>query len=160
MLFYPCKTLSLGVKRVAKHKIKVTVESFGIYGDWQSSTKKMPKILETTTLIPAQIDIEFGLTISVLNAKGNTIKWCIDHPKITDKKGRQMAPFEGDEYIRNNKWSFYLGDTLWAPLEDKVGDWHMYLMIDDELVAEKTFRVTLEDIDDIKQGAFWKRRGF
>lgn len=145
---------------MAKIKPVFTIESYGIYEMWEGNSKSLPKISKVTTLIPADIDIEFGLTISVKKAKGISLKWCIDHPNITDKKGRPMLPFEGEEYVRNNDWTFYLGDTIWAPTENKVGPWFMYLSYNEQIIAEKLFEVTLEDLEAEKERKFWKSRGF
>jgi len=145
---------------MAKTKPIFTIESYGIYEMWGGNSRTLPKISKVTTLVPAQIDIEFGLTISVKKAKGICLNWCIEHPNITDKLGHPMPAFEGQEYVRNNDWTFYLGDTIWAPIEDKVGDWHMYLLYNEQVIAEKTFEVTLDDIELQNERQFWKKRGF
>ena len=137
-----------------------TLKHYGIYQTWENKGRNLPKIQTVCTHVPATIDIEFGITIGVFNGKGKRIDWCIDHPQITDKKGRKMAPFTGCEFIKTNDWDFYLGDTIWAPEQDKVGDWHIYIEYNDEIVIEQTFDVSLEDDDFRKQNEFWKRRGF
>ena len=50
--------------------------------------------------------------------------------------------------MKSNDWDFYLGDTIWLPLEDKIGDWQMTLAFDGELVAEKTFQLVLPSLTD------------
>ena len=137
-----------------------SIESYGIYERWDSDNKALPKIKTFTTLVPAEIDIEFGLTIKAVKAKGLNLFWCIEHPNVTDRKGRVMAPFSGDVFVRTNDWRFYLGDTVWPPIEDKTGDWYMYLKHEGSVIAEKTFEVTLENMDDVKEREFWKKRGF
>lgn len=145
---------------MAKAKPTYTVESYGIYELWEGNNKSLPTIAKVTTLIPAIVDIEFGLTVRAKKAKGKSVKWFIEHPNISDKNGRPMNAFEGEEYVRNNDWVFYLGDTIWAPIEDKLGPWHMYLSVDGHLIAEKLFEVTAEDIENENERKFWKRRGF
>jgi hypothetical protein len=145
---------------MAKIKPTFTIESYGIYDVWEGNNKSLPQISKVTTLIPAVVDIEFGLTVRVKKGKGKTIQWVIEHPNITDKNGRPMAVFEGEEYVRNNDWVFYLGDTIWAPIEDKLGPWYMYLSLDGKIFAEKLFEVTAEDIEEENERKFWKRRGF
>lgn len=54
-----------------------------------------------------------------------------------------MLPFDGIEYVKDNNWDFYLGDTLWAPIENKVGDWRMTLELKGKIIADKTFKVEL-----------------
>ena len=145
---------------MAKFKPTFTIESYGIYEMWEGNSKTLPKISKVTCLIPAEIDIEFGLTIRVKKGKGICLNWCIKHPGITNKHGQSMPAFEGEEYVRNNDWVFYLGDTIWAPINDKVGSWFMYLSYNNKVIAEKLFEVTLEDIETENERKFWKRRGF
>ena len=66
-----------------------------------------------------------------------------------------MPPFDGEEYIRSNDWDFYLGDTLWEPLENKVGDWRMTLELDGKIIADKTF--TVEEDLPYDGAQFWMR---
>lgn len=68
---------------------------------------------------------------------------CIYHPDIPDNDGKVMLPFDGIEYVKDNNWDFYLGDTLWAPIENKVGDWRMTLELKGKIIADKTFKVEL-----------------
>ena len=139
---------------MARPKPIVDIVSFGIYTQWDNKEKALPKIRQFTLQVPAEIDIEFGLTVNIKKAKNRKVRFCIDHPGILDKKGHVMPPFEGEEYIRSNDWDFYLGDTLWDPLDDKVGPWRMTLELDDDIIAEKTFDV---DFDVAYEGAsFWK----
>lgn len=145
---------------MAKSKAEFSIKSYGIYDLWQGNSKTLPQVQKMTCLIPAQIDIEFGFTLQAKKAKGMTLAWCIEHPNITDKKGQPMAAFAGDVYVRNNDWLFYLGDTLWAPLEDKIGFWHMRLCHEDNIVAEKTFEITMDCLENQAEQLFWKRRGF
>lgn len=145
---------------MAKVNATFSIESYGIYELWEGNNKSLPKISKVTTLIPALVDIEFGLTVRVKKAKGKCINWSIEHPNINDKNGRPMGAFKGEEYVRNNDWVFYLGDTIWAPIEDKLGLWNMHLSIDRQVIARKIFEVTAEDIEDENERKFWKRRGF
>ena len=69
-----------------------------------------------------------------------------------------MAPFSGDVYVANNDWDFYLGDTIWPPRDNKVGDWRMTIELAGEVLAEKTFSVLVEHGDGEIQ--FWKHRGY
>lgn len=58
-------------------------------------------------------------------------------------------------YLRHSLSKDYLGDTLWEPLENKVGDWRMTLELDERIIADKTF-VVEEDLP--YEGAqFWQR---
>lgn len=144
---------------MAKGKAQVEILSYGIYEKWDGDSKALPKVQTFTLSVPAQVDVEFGFIINIKKSKGKKIRFEINHPGIVDKKGRVMAPFEGEEYIRDNNWQFYLGDTIWLPLDDKVGEWHMKIELEGELIAEKRFDVYHADEDD-NIASFWKKRGY
>jgi hypothetical protein len=59
---------------MAKIKPTFTIESYGIYDVWEGNNKSLPQISKVTTLIPAVVDIEFGLTVRVKKGKGKTIQ--------------------------------------------------------------------------------------
>ena len=126
---------------MAKQKPVIKLQTYGIHSAWQSKSKALPQIKEFTTDIPAEIDIEFGLIINIKNARGGKIFYCIDHPGICDDKGQVRAAFTGEVQISNNNWDFYLGDTIWAPIEDKCGPWRMTITLNKQLIADKTFNV-------------------
>ncbi len=130
---------------MAKAKSTCKLLTYGIYNKWDKQDKNLPKLKEYTTLVPAIIDIEFGFVLQIEKAKGKKLSFCIDHPGIYDDKGRQRAPFTGDVYIKQNSWKFYLGDTIWAPINDKLGEWRMSVEVDGQEVACKTFTVIPED---------------
>ena len=126
---------------MAKRSGSVEMISYGIYTTWDSKSRNLPKIQEFTTLVPAELDIEFGFIVKIKKAKGEQVRFCIYHPDIPDEEGEAMPPFEGTEYINDNDWEFYLGDTIWAPIDNKTGNWRMTLELHGKVVAEKTFSV-------------------
>jgi hypothetical protein len=130
---------------MAKRKPEVTMRSHGVYTRWDSDSKELPKIKDFTTRVRADIDVEFGFVVNIKGAKNQQLSYCIDHPGILDAEGSIRPPFEGTEYIKANDWDFYLGDTIWAPLEDKLGDWRMTLELGGKIVAEKTFQLHDDD---------------
>jgi hypothetical protein len=134
------------------------ISSFGIYENWDEKSKTLPQIKTFTTNIPAQLEIEFGFILHALKAKGKRLDWTMYHPDVPDDKGQIMDPFEGTVYVRNNDWEFYLGDTVWEPIHNKVGDWRMIIECDGKIIAEKTFSVLVEHGDGEIQ--FWKKRGY
>lgn len=69
-----------------------------------------------------------------------------------------MAPFEGTEYIKNNDWHFYLGDTLWQPINNKIGDWRMTIELNSKIIADKTFSVYEQEA--MSEIEFWQKRGY
>lgn len=145
---------------MAKASPQFTIENFGIYKGWQDNGKTLPLLKNCTCFVPAQVDTEFGLIIRVQKGKGEKIKWTIQHPNICNNKGQVMPPFSGEQYIRNNNWQFYLGDSIWLPEEDKVGEWHMFIEHNNQVIASKTFDVSIDCEELAAQRRFWKKRGF
>ena len=127
---------------MAKPKPLVKLQTYGIHSKWDSKSKALPQIKEFTTDIPAEIDIEFGLTVNIKNARGAKIFYCIDHPGIYDDASKLRAPFTGEVHITNNDWDFYLGDTIWPPIDDKCGPWRMTIELNKQIVADKTFNIS------------------
>lgn len=140
---------------MAKRSPITEMSSYGIYSGWDSKSKQLPKIKQFTLRVPAEIDIEFGYIINIKKAKGQKIQYCIEHPHITADSGEVLAPFSGEVHINSNDWDFYLGDTIWEPIDNKVGPWKMRVMLNEKVVAEKTFELYACD-----EGEFWKKRGF
>ena len=124
---------------MARRKPEVRIRTWGIYGQWDSDSKQLPKIAEITTRVPAEVDIEFGMVVNIKWAKKQTIEYCIDHPGISDDQGNRRPPFEGTVYVGTNDWDFFLGDTIWEPVDDKLGSWQLTLELDGEIIADKTF---------------------
>ena len=126
---------------LANRKIDVRMRTYGIHTQWDSDSKQLPQLVEVTTQVPAEVDIEFGFVVKIIGAKNRRLDYCIDHPGIRDADGKVRAPFEGSVYVKQNDWDFYLGDTIWEPICDKLGDWKMWIEIEGNIVAEKTFQV-------------------
>lgn len=120
---------------------KTRMRTYGIYDKWESNAKELPKIKEIATRIPAHVDIEFGFIVNIVGAKNQELTYCIDHPGIRDTDGQVRAPFDGTVYVKTNDWDFYLGDTIWEPVADKLGSWRMTLELGGQLIAEKTFEL-------------------
>ncbi|KDC52356.1 DUF3859 domain-containing protein [Pseudoalteromonas sp. S3431] len=143
---------------MAKTKPVVTLQSHGIYSKWDSESKALPQIEQFTTNVIAEVDVEFGLIVNIKKGKGEKLHYCIYHPDIPDSHGDVMDPFEGDVYVKNSDWNFYLGDTLWLPIENKLGDWRMTIELNGKVIADKTFKVALEA--ERTETDFWKNRGY
>jgi hypothetical protein len=126
---------------MAKKKFEVKLISWGIYTQWNSITKDLPKLIKMTRDIPCELDVEFGYILNIKKAKNKKIHYCIHHPQIPDAAGVPMAPFAGEEFIKQNDWNFFIGDTIWAPLADKKGPWRITLVIEQQLVADETFQL-------------------
>lgn len=147
---------------MARIKPQFTLSSYGIYSSWDEKDKKLPKLKHITTEVSAELDIEFGVTINVKKAKGIKLNFCIYHPNILDEKGSIMPPFSGEVYVKNNNWDFYLGDTIWSPLGDKLGYWRMEIKYQDTIIVDKTFHILNEQdyyVDDYAQFTKSARKG-
>lgn len=120
---------------------EVHIKTWGIYSQWDRESRALPQILERTTRVEAVVDVEFGMVVNIVGAKNRPLDFCIDHPGIRDDKGKVRRPFDGTVFVKTNDWDFYLGDTIWLPIEDKIGDWRMTLELDGELIADKTFEL-------------------
>lgn len=140
---------------MAKSKPLINIQSSGIYHHWDPKEKLLPKIQEFTSKVEAKLDVEFGFIVNIKKAKGEKIHFCIYHPDIPDEYGKPLAPFDGEEYIKNNDWNFYLGDTIWLPIENKLGIWRMTIELKGNVIAEKSF--TLWQRDRLEQ--FENERG-
>ncbi len=132
---------------MAKKKIDIKMTSYGIYTPWERGSKSLPKIKKHTHSIPAQLDIEFGYTLRILGAKGSKITFTMKHPPFLDESGCVSPDFVGEQYINSNEWNFFLGDTIWLPLEDKCGEWELITFIDGGEVARKSFNIVMEGVD-------------
>lgn len=119
--------------------------SYGTYRGWDSTTKDLPKVAEFTTRVQAEVDVEFGFVVSIKGAKNQKLAYCIEHPGILDSEGNRRAPFDGTVYVKTNDWKFYLGDTIWEPIADKLGDWRLTLELGGEVIADKTFHLYTDD---------------
>ena len=139
--------LEVGRKRSGKSKgPEVSIKTWGIYSTWDRSSRELPKIIERTTTVEAVIDVEFGMVVNIVGAKNMPLDFCIDHPGIRDDQGKVRRPFDGTVFVKTNDWDFYLGDTIWEPVADKLGDWRMTLEMDGRLVAEKTFELVMPSV--------------
>ncbi len=143
---------------MAKINPQFKIRSYGIYSKWDHDSKELPKIKEFTTEIPAQEDIEFGYILNVKKGKGAKLSYCINHPNITDSNGDVMAPFCDEIHVTNNDWDFFLGDTIWLPIENKTGFWHIVIMFNNKIVADKTFDVSLDHLQAIDDFGLYKRK--
>jgi hypothetical protein len=130
------------LKRSKKPLPKVEIVSYGRYTNWDRDSKKLPELIDLTTEVKAEIGVEFGMVVEIFQAKGRVLDFVIDHPPFYDENGDVAAPFEGSYQIRNNPYAFFLGDTIWEPVEDKRGPWTMTVLMDGKELASKTILLT------------------
>lgn len=126
---------------MAKKKPRFRLKTYGIYTQWDSESRELPRVLEVTTRIPGVIDVEFGFVANVKGGKNIPLQFCIAHPGIKDKDGAPRPPFAGQVFAKTNDWDFFLGDTIWAPVIDKLGNWRLTLSYEENVVIEKTFEI-------------------
>lgn len=112
--------------------------SYGKYTKWDRSSKKIPELVDLTTEVEAEIGVEFGMIVEIYQAKGRYLDFVIEHPPFRNDRGDVEAPFEGSYQIKSNPYSFFLGDTIWEPVEDKRGAWTMSIFMDGIELASKT----------------------
>ena len=129
------------IDRMPKKKIEVKMVSYGIYTKWDRDSKLLPKIRKHTKEIPAELDVEFGYTLHILRGKGSKITFVMKHPPFCDDEGNVRPDFIGEEFVNANEWRFFLGDTVWLPIEDKCGEWELITMLDGKEVARMTFNL-------------------
>ena len=100
-----------------------------------------PESLSSPRACLPKIDVEFGMVVNIKGAKNQELSYCIDHPGILDADGNRRAPFDGTVFVKTNDWDFYLGDTIWDPINDKLGSWRMALELKNQVIAEKVFEL-------------------
>ena len=122
---------------MARKKSAVPMHSHGVYDGWDRDSKELPTLVKITTEIEAALDVEFGYILRIRNARNSKITFCIEHPPFQDSSGQPAAPFQGELYVKTNDFRFFLGDTVWAPVEDKRGEWRLITWLDGEKVADK-----------------------
>ncbi len=126
-----------------RRTIEFTIDSYGIYTPWESGARELPTILEFTTDIPVRHGVEFGYILQISGGRGEKLTFQMDHPPFRNDAGELAPPFTGEMHIRNNDFRFFLGDTVWEPLDDKAGAWRLRTFHEGRVVADKTFRLFL-----------------
>jgi len=126
---------------MARKKTEVRIINYGRYTPFVKGGKELPKIVEFTTEIPARLEVEFGMILEIRKARGERLEFVIDHPSFRNDDGTLAPPFTGELRITDNEYRFFLGDTFWPPLEDKIGPWRLQAFLGGEVVADKTFNI-------------------
>lgn len=123
---------------MAKKKSEVSMHSYGVYDGWERESKELPELVRITTEVEAALDVEFGYILRIRNARNSKIVFRIEHPPFKNSTGDIAPPFDGELYVKTNDFRFFLGDTIWAPVEDKRGEWRLTTWLDGEKIADKT----------------------
>ena len=124
-----------------RKKPEVTLHSYGLYDGWSRDSKDLPKLVKVTTEIKAALEVEFGYVLRIRNARNAMITFRIEHPPFKNDDGEVAPPFVGELFVKNNDFRFFLGDTVWAPVEDKRGAWRLITWLDGEKVADETITI-------------------
>ena len=114
------------------------MHSYGLYDGWDRDGKDLPNLVKITDEIEAALDIEFGYILRIRHARNAKITFRIEHPPFKDADGGIAPPFEGELYVKTSDYRFFLGDTIWSPVEDKRGAWRLITGLAGEMVADKT----------------------
>ena len=122
---------------MAKKKPEISMHSYGQYDGWDRDSKILPLLVKITTEIDTALDVEFGYILRIRNARNSKITYRIEHPPFNDSSGKPAPPFEGELYVKTNDFRFFLGDTIWAPVEDKRGAWRLITWLDGEKIADQ-----------------------
>ncbi len=126
---------------MSKRKVNIELYSFGEYTQWDRNNRELPNLVDITETIEAEIGTEFGYVLKIKRGKGKKLEFKIIHPPFKDDKGNIMPDFVGEYYISSNDYSFFLGDCIWEPLEDKLGDWRLITYLDGKIIADKTLKL-------------------
>lgn len=118
------------------------IRSYGKYSTWDRESRHLPKLEELTYTVKAEVGVEFGMIVEFAQAKGRIIDYTIEHPPFVNSAGQAEPPFEGSVQIRKNPYEFFLGDTIWEPIDDKRGPWTMIVAMDGKVLASKTILLT------------------
>ena len=130
---------------LSKKKIDIELYSYGEYTEWDRYSRKLPKIVNITNTIEAQIGTEFGYVLKIKKGKGKKLRFKIIHPPFRDESGQVMPDFDGEYFVSSNDHEFFLGDCIWEPLEDKLGEWRLITWLDDKIIADKILRLVRKE---------------
>ncbi|MEQ8472471.1 MAG: DUF3859 domain-containing protein [Marinoscillum sp.] len=129
------------MKKKNNRPIEIELLNYGLYSEWDRDNNNLPKFIELTDYIKAEIGVEFGMIVEIRKARGRYLDFEIDHPPLTDQDGNIELPFTGTFRVKHNPFRFFLGDTIWAPVEDKAGPWKLSILLDDQVLISKTINL-------------------
>jgi hypothetical protein len=127
----------------SKKKFEVEIESYGLYTQWRSSSRELPKIIEFTNVIRAYAGNEFGMILRIRKGKGVKLDYYVKRQLLKDGSNIIENDFTGEHIIRSNDYKFFVGDSIDHPVEDKIGNWIISIYSEGILLAEKTFSVVI-----------------
>ncbi len=125
------------MKRSKKPLPEIEIISFGKYTPWDRDSKSLPELIEMSEKVKAEIGVEFGMLVEIFKGKGRYLDYIINHPPFKNEFGEIVVPFEGQYQIRSNPHTFFLGDTILEPIEDKIGEWTIWIYCEGILLVSK-----------------------
>ncbi|WP_258104682.1 DUF3859 domain-containing protein [Marinoscillum sp. MHG1-6] len=129
------------MKKKNKKVIEIDIVSYGLYTEWDRESSDLPKFIELTQVVEAAIGIEFGMIVEIRKARGRYLDFLIEHPPFYNDGGELEPSFRDTFRVKHNPFQFFLGDTVWEPIEDKKGDWTLSILDGEEVLVSKEFRV-------------------
>ena len=127
-----------------KKPIITKLISYGLYAKWSNSCDELPKFLKHTTTIPGRIESEFGFMLEIKNGRGKNVDYVVKHPRFTDQNNNVEPIFTGTIPIRKSPFTVYIGETLWEPIDDKIGSWELTAKIDGKVIHREKFNIVKE----------------
>ncbi|MFT6865923.1 MAG: hypothetical protein ACJA08_000749 [Cyclobacteriaceae bacterium] len=126
------------MKKKNNRPLEIEIISYGEYTSWDRENQALPKFKECKPAIAAAVGVEFGMIVEIRKARGRYLDFEIGHPHFTDEAGNEEPPFTGTFRVKHNPFRFFLGDTIWEPVEDKKGNWKLTILLDGKELITKT----------------------
>lgn len=130
-----------------RRKPNIEIANYGRYTTWNKKSRELPKLIKYTTTIPAVDGYEFGITINVDNLKGKVLDFIIKHPELKREDGSLMPQFKGELYVNTNHTQFFVGDGIWLPIDDKIGEWEIVIMYQRKVAVSKKFEIVHPELN-------------
>lgn len=125
------------MKKKNNRPIEIDIINYGEYNEWDRENTNLPKFKELTTEVKAAIGVEFGMIVEIKKARGRYLDFLIEHPPFKNSDGKIEEPFTGTFRVKHNPFHFFLGDTVWEPVGDKLGSWKLSILLDGEVLVTK-----------------------
>lgn len=126
---------------------KISIANYGRYSTWDKRSRELPKLIKYTSTIEAVDGNEFGIIIDVDNLKGKVLNFIIKHPPILDDDGNLLPYFKGDLHVKTNHTQFFVGDGIWLPIENKLGEWEVVILYEKKEVVSQKFMIVAPKTD-------------
>lgn len=129
------------MKKKNNRPIEIEVINYGEYAPWDRESSALPHFIRLTHEVEAALGVEFGMIVEIRKARGRYLDFLIEHPPFTDGSGETEPPFQGTFRVKHNPFQFFLGDSIWAPVHDKLGDWKLSILLEDQVLISKTIHL-------------------